>query len=99
MPEDRAFATFLYIMYDLGHRDIFKGNFERLEIRLHQLDRLLEDNMPDLWEHFQKSGVASRMYATDWIVTLFTNKFALFLVFEVMDVFLTVGFSPILQVR
>jgi len=45
-----------------------------------QLDRLIETQLPDLWQHFVEHGVESHMYASQWFLTLFTAKFPLFLV-------------------
>merc|ERR1719412_3033716 len=79
-------------------RDMFKGNFEHLQMRLYQLDRLIENILPELWSHFTDNGIESHMYASQWFLTVFTAKFPLFLVFRVMDVFLMSGFDSIFQV-
>ena len=39
-----------------GLRDMFRENFEQLQLRLYQLDRLIEANLPDLHVHFQDQG-------------------------------------------
>eukprot|EP00096_Caligus_rogercresseyi_P011399 TRINITY_DN4471_c0_g1_i1.p1 TRINITY_DN4471_c0_g1~~TRINITY_DN4471_c0_g1_i1.p1 ORF type:complete len:946 (+),score=336.85 TRINITY_DN4471_c0_g1_i1:55-2892(+) len=98
MPEEQAFGVLVKIMQDLGLRNIFRENFEELQCRLYTLDRLLEANLPDLWVHFNKVGLESHMYASQWFLTLFTAKFPLFLVFRVIDVFLYFGFESIFQV-
>ena len=49
-------------MHGRGLRDMFKENFEHLQMRLYQLDRLIETHMPDLWQHFLDCGVESHMY-------------------------------------
>ncbi len=77
---------------------MFKENFENLQLRLYQLDRLIEVNMPDLWHHMIENGLESHMYASQWFLTVFTAKFPLFLVFRVLDVFLLSGFDTIFQV-
>ena len=35
---------------------MFRENFEQLQLRLYQLDRLIEANLPDLHVHFQDQG-------------------------------------------
>ena len=82
-----------------GLRDMFRENFEQLQLRLYQLDRLIEANLPDLHVHFQDQGLESHMYASQWFLTVFTAKFPLYLVFRVLDVFLFDGFDAIFQVR
>ena len=53
----------------LGLRDMFRENFEQLQLRLYQLDRLIEANLPDLHIHFQDCGLESHMYASQWFLT------------------------------
>ena len=53
MPEEQAFGVLVKVMHDLGLRDMFRENFEQLQLRLYQLDRLVENMMPDLHVHFQ----------------------------------------------
>lgn len=98
MPEEQAFGVLVKVMHKWGLRDMFKENFEQLQLRLYQLDRLIETNMPDLWQHFADHGIESHMYASQWFLTIFTAKFPLFLVFRVLDCFLLLGFDVIFQV-
>ncbi|TRY69121.1 hypothetical protein TCAL_04113 [Tigriopus californicus] len=98
MPEEQAFGVLIQVMHRLGLRDMFRENFEQLQLRLYQLDRLIEANFPDLWQHFADNGIESHMYASQWFLTIFTAKFPLFLVFRVLDVFLLFGFDSIFQV-
>ena len=98
MPEEQAFGVLVKVMHNLGLRDMFRENFEQLQLRLYQLDRLIENLMPDIWQHFTEHGIESHMYASQWFLTVFTAKFPLFLVFRVMDVFLMSGFDSIFQV-
>ena len=99
MPEEQAFGVLVKVMHDLGLRDMFRENFEQLQLRLYQLDRLIESNFPDLHVHFQDCGLESHMYASQWFLTVFTAKFPLYLVFRVLDVFLLDGFDAIFQVN
>ena len=75
-----------------------RENFEQLQLRFYQLDRLIEKRLPDLWQHFQNMGLETHMYASQWFLTLFSAKFPLFLVFRVLDVFMLQGVETIFQV-
>ena len=99
MPEEQAFGVLVKVMHELGLRNMFRENFEQLQLRLYQLDRLVENMMPDLHVHFQECGLESHMFASQWFLTVFTAKFPLFLVFRVLDVFLLLGFDAIFQVK
>ena len=45
--------------------------------------------MPDLFEHFMELGLEAHMFASQWFLTLFTAKFPLFMVFHILDFFLS----------
>merc|ERR1719228_3050937 len=98
MPEEQAFGVLVEVMHSYGLRDLYRENFEQLQLRFYQLNRLLEKNMPDLWNHFQQVGLETHMYASQWFLTLFSAKFPLFLVFRVLDVYLLQGMDTIFQV-
>ena len=42
MPEEQAFSVLVKIMFNYGHREMFKPGFEPLHCMLFQLDKLLE---------------------------------------------------------
>ena len=98
MPEEQAFGVLVEIMFAYGLRDLFRENFEQLQLRFYQLERLIEKNMPDLFQHFQNVGLETHMFASQWFLTLFSAKFPLFLVFRVLDVFMLQGTETIFQV-
>merc|ERR1719228_2800923 len=98
MPEEQAFGVLVEVMHSYGLRDMFRENFEQLQLRFYQLDRLIEKRLPDLWQHFQSMGLETHMYASQWFLTLFSAKFPLYLVFRVLDVFMLHGFETIFQV-
>lgn len=77
---------------------LFQDGFETLHLRLYQLDRLIEEYLPDLWNHLVENCIENHMYASQWFLTLFTAKFPLFLVFHILDVFLYQGMETIFQV-
>ncbi|XP_046442776.1 rab GTPase-activating protein 1-like isoform X3 [Daphnia pulex] len=98
MPEEQAFSVMVRVMFHYGLRDLFKDGFETLHLRLYQLDRLIEEYLPDLWNHLVENCIENHMYASQWFLTLFTAKFPLFLVFHILDVFLYQGMETIFQV-
>lgn len=63
MPEEEAFSVLVAVMFDYGLRDLYKLGFENLYLRLYQLNRLMKDQLPDLYEHFINTGVESHMFA------------------------------------
>uniref|UniRef100_A0A8D8NXV4 Rab GTPase-activating protein 1 n=1 Tax=Culex pipiens TaxID=7175 RepID=A0A8D8NXV4_CULPI len=98
MPEEEAFCVLVALMYNYGLRDMYKMGFEVLYLRLYQLNRLMKEQLPDLYEHFQNTGVESHMFASQWFLTLFTARFPLYFVFYILDVFLLDGVTVLFQV-
>jgi len=100
MPEEQAFMLLCKLMEDPRYllKEMYKANFESLQIRFHQLTYLIQDNLPDLYAHFDDLKVECHMFASQWFLTLFTAKFPLYLVFRIMDVFLYEGFNSLFAV-
>ncbi|GAB6031470.1 hypothetical protein CHUAL_009238 [Chamberlinius hualienensis] len=98
MPEEQAFAVLTKIMFSYNLRSLFKDYFEALHLKLFQLEKLIQDYMPDLYDHFQELTVETHMFGSQWFLTLFTAKFPLFLVFHILDVFLCEGMDSIFKV-
>ncbi|XP_059620211.1 rab GTPase-activating protein 1-like isoform X2 [Phlebotomus argentipes] len=98
MPEEEAFCVLVALMYDYGLRDLYKHGFESLYLRLYQLNRLLKDQLPRLYEHFAQIGVETHMFASQWFLTLFTARFPLYFVYHILDVFLLDGMPILFQV-
>lgn len=49
---------------------------------------LPQEQLPDLWTHFQELNLEAHMYASQWFLTLFTAKFPLCMVFHITDLLL-----------
>uniref|UniRef100_T1K368 Rab-GAP TBC domain-containing protein n=1 Tax=Tetranychus urticae TaxID=32264 RepID=T1K368_TETUR len=98
MPEEQAFCLLVKIMNQYGVRNLFRSGFEELQLRFYQLERIMEDFIPDLHQHFVASGIEAHMYASQWFLTLFSAKFPLHVVFYILDLFLLQGMETIFQV-
>ncbi|XP_077133926.1 rab GTPase-activating protein 1-like isoform X1 [Ranitomeya variabilis] len=98
MPEEQAFCVLVRIMYDYQFRNLYKNNFEDLHCKFFQLERLLQDLLPDLYSHFMSLNLEAHMYASQWFLSLFTAKFPLCMVFHIMDLLLCEGLTIIFQV-
>lgn len=97
MEASETFCMLVKLMFTYGFRDFYLPNMPGLRLRMYQLDRLIEERMPDLAHHFKKEGIKSSMYATQWFLTLFAYKFPLGLVQRVFDVVIAEGLESILQ--
>ncbi|XP_064371663.1 rab GTPase-activating protein 1-like isoform X2 [Dromaius novaehollandiae] len=88
MPEEQAFCVLVKIMYDYGLRDLYRNNFEDLHCKFFQLEKLMQEQLPDLYSHFSDLNLEAHMYASQWFLTLFTAKFPLCMVFHIIDLLL-----------
>lgn len=91
MPEEEAFCVLVALMYNYGLRNFYRDGFDVLYLHLYQLNRLIKDQLPKLYDHFEQTGVETHMYASQWFLTIFTARFPLYLVFHILDVFLLDG--------
>ncbi|KAI5626518.1 rab GTPase-activating protein 1-like, partial [Silurus asotus] len=98
MPEEQAFCVLVKIMYEYKLRDLYRNNFEDLHCKFYQLERLIQEQLPDLWSHFQDLNLEAHMYASQWFLTLFTAKFPLCMVFHITDLLLCEGLNIIFNV-
>ncbi|XP_057625666.1 rab GTPase-activating protein 1-like isoform X2 [Chionomys nivalis] len=88
MPEEQAFCVLVKIMDKYGLRDLYKNNFEDLHCKFYQLEKLMQEQLPDLYNHFCDLNLEAHMYASQWFLTLFTAKFPLCMVFHIIDLLL-----------
>ncbi|XP_005996261.1 rab GTPase-activating protein 1 isoform X2 [Latimeria chalumnae] len=98
MPEEQAFCVLVKIMYEYGLRGLYKNNFEELHCKFYQLERLLQEQLTDLYTHFTNLNLEAHMYASQWFLTLFTAKFPLCMVFHIIDLLLCEGLNIIFNV-
>ena len=98
MPEEQAFCVLIKLMYQYRLRYLYKDGFDCLHMKLYQLSRLVEEQLPQLSTHLTKNKVEFHMFASQWFLTVFTARFPLFLVFHILDVFLLQGEEALFQV-
>jgi len=67
----------------------------KLQLRLFQFDRLIEEQLPVLHVHFLRQGVKSSMFCSQWFLTLFSYRFPLEIVFRIFDNCLASGIEAI----
>jgi len=98
MPEEECFAVVVKIMEDYAMREMFKPSMAELGLCMHQLDTLIQEQIPDLYVHFQSQAIHTNLYASRWFLTLFTSSLPLSLSYRVMDCFLSEGREVIFRI-
>jgi len=66
MPEEQAFCVLVKLMKIYQFREIYTPQMYGLHLRLYQFDRLLPELLPAINDHFEKEGIKSSMYASQW---------------------------------
>ena len=78
MPDEEAFCVLVRLMDSYNLRSHYLADMPGLQLRLFQLDRLLEETIPLLHTHFVRKGIKSSMWASQWFMTLFSYRSATF---------------------
>jgi hypothetical protein len=97
VTELEAFSLLHKLMYGYDARSLYLPEMNGLLLKLYQFDRLVEDLLPNLYNHFQRQGIRSSMYATQWFLTFFAYKFPLEFVLRIFDLIITEGIESILK--
>ncbi|KAL7054445.1 hypothetical protein AAHC03_026103 [Spirometra sp. Aus1] len=97
MNEVDAFAVLVQLMSEYRLRELYKPCMSELGVRMHQLDGLLAEHLPDLYTHFVAQAFAPSLYASAWFLTLFATAFPLPMATRVMDLFIAEGMDFILR--
>ncbi|KAI5889410.1 RabGAP/TBC [Schizophyllum commune H4-8] len=95
MPDEEAFCLLVRLMHDYGLRGHFLPEMPKLQLRLFQFDRLIEELLPVLHVHFLRQGVKSSMFCSQWFLTMFSYRFPLDVVFRIYDHVLANGIEAI----
>ncbi|CCE88497.1 Piso0_002005 [Millerozyma farinosa CBS 7064] len=97
MNESECFSLLVTLMKEYNLRDLFCPEMKGLHLMLYEFDRLVEVNLPNLYNHLVKQGIKSSMYASQWFLTFFAYKFPLDMVLRIYDIIITQGAESLLK--
>lgn len=72
-------------MFERQLRLNYLPDMKHFQLQLYQMSRLIKDNLPDLYECLERNEVAITLYASSWMLTLFSASFELGFVTRVFD--------------
>ncbi|KAG8441251.1 hypothetical protein GDO86_006838 [Hymenochirus boettgeri] len=98
MPEEEAFCVFVRLMQEYRLRELFKPSMAELGLCIYQLEYMLQDQLPELNQHFRSHCFHTSMYASSWFLTLFLTTFPLPIATRVFDIFIYEGLEVIFRV-
>lgn len=73
-------------------------DMKQFQTQLYQLSRLIKDNLPEIYDLFDKNDVATTLYASSWMLTIFSSSFELGFVAKVYDLLLFASNEVIFRV-
>lgn len=85
-------------MFQRQMRLNYLPDMKQFQMQLYQLSRLIKDNVPEIYELFDKNDVATTLYASSWMLTIFSSSFELGFVSKVYDLLLFASNEVIFRV-
>ena len=100
LSEEEAFWLLVAVMREEPYymRDLFAEDMAGVHEALHVADKVIEKFLPRLHTHFANENIHISMYATQWLMTVFTSTFPFDLVSVVWDSFIVEGWKPVYRV-
>lgn len=100
MSEEEAFWLLVAVMNDppCRMRGLFGEGMSGAHKVLHVAERLIQQFLPRLAQHLEQENVHITMFATQWLLTLYTSSFPFGLVARVWDCFLAEGWKIVYRV-
>ncbi|XP_063154331.1 ecotropic viral integration site 5 protein homolog isoform X3 [Candoia aspera] len=98
MPEEEAFCVFVKLMQDYRLRELFKPSMAELGLCMYQFESMIQEQLPELYMHFQAQSFHTSMYASSWFLTIFLTSFPLPIATRIFDIFMSEGLEIVFRV-
>ncbi|XP_042317961.1 ecotropic viral integration site 5 protein homolog isoform X3 [Sceloporus undulatus] len=98
MPEEEAFCVFVTLMQDYRLRELFKPSMAELGLCMYQFECMIQEQLPELYVHFQAQSFHTSMYASSWFLTIFLTSFPLSTATRIFDIFMSEGLEIVFRV-
>ncbi|XP_077054923.1 ecotropic viral integration site 5 protein homolog isoform X8 [Siphateles boraxobius] len=98
MPEEEAFCVFVKLMQDYRLRELFKPSMAELGLCMYQFEYMIQEQLPELYVHFQAQSFHTSMYASSWFLTIFLTSFPLPVATRIFDIFMCEGLEVVFRV-
>lgn len=95
VDEEEAFWLLVHVMNEspCRMRGLFGEGMTEAHVVLHVADRLINQFHPRLAKHFDREQIHISMFATQWLLTMYTSSFPFDVVTRVWDAFLSEGWK------
>lgn len=91
MEEEEAFWAMVSILKHYDHEKYFLPGMPGLWESFYVFEKLLKDQVPKVYNHFNKLHIWPSMYASQWFITIFTVGWKFENTVRVFDAFLGEG--------
>ncbi|XP_075689321.1 ecotropic viral integration site 5 protein homolog isoform X4 [Rhinoderma darwinii] len=98
MPEEEAFCVFVKLMQDYRLRELFKPSMAELGLCMYQFECMIQEQLPEIFVHFQAQSFHTSMYASSWFLTIFLTSFPLPIATRIFDIFMSEGLEIVFRV-
>ncbi|KAG5682535.1 hypothetical protein PVAND_011882 [Polypedilum vanderplanki] len=98
MNENEAFWLLKFLMFDRQLRLNYLPDMKHFQLQLYQMSRLIKDMLPEIHELFEKNEVATTLFASSWMLTIFSSSFELGFVTRLFDLLLFASNEVIFRV-
>nr|XP_009680819.1 PREDICTED: ecotropic viral integration site 5 protein homolog isoform X3 [Struthio camelus australis] len=98
MPEEEAFCVFVKLMQDYRLRELFKPSMAELGLCMYQFECMIQEQLAELYVHFQSQSFHTSMYASSWFLTIFLTTFPLPIATRIFDIFMSEGLEIVFRV-
>ncbi|XP_062920717.1 EVI5-like protein isoform X1 [Mobula hypostoma] len=98
MPEEEAFCVFVKLMQDYRLRELFKPSMAELGLCMYQFEWMIQEQLPELYVHFQSQSFHTSMYSSSWFLTIFLTTFPLPVATRLFDIFMSEGLEIVFRV-
>ncbi|KAM6454399.1 ecotropic viral integration site 5 protein homolog isoform 3-T5 [Liasis olivaceus] len=98
MPEEEAFCVFVKLMQDYRLRELFKPSMAELGLCMYQFESMIQEQLPEIYMHFQAQSFHTSMYASSWFLTIFLTSFPLPIATRIFDIFMSEGLEIVFRV-
>ncbi|XP_032884835.1 ecotropic viral integration site 5 protein homolog isoform X2 [Amblyraja radiata] len=98
MPEEEAFCVFVKLMQDYRLRELFKPSMAELGLCMYQFEWMIQEQLPELYVHFQSQNFHTSMYSSSWFLTIFLTSFPLPVATRLFDIFMSEGLEIVFRV-
>ncbi|CAH2311543.1 Ecotropic viral integration site 5 [Pelobates cultripes] len=92
-----AFCVFVKLMQDYRLRELFKPSMAELGLCMYQFECMIQEQLPELYVHFQAQSFHTSMYASSWFLTIFLTSFPLPVATRLFDIFMSEGLEIVFR--